>query len=161
MTPRTAAFFESLAKAPLFAHVGEPLPAGVEGQRVDSWALALAQRRQAAWSEIKLDERGDLTSFLAHQHPARDRAWNEITKELRPRVLELSTPACEAVVPSDKLKRALLAAVSWDLLAAGMEYEYADLRPPGFYDRLASLYLLGRFPCGWQGDYPEGLLEIF
>lgn len=161
MTPRTAAFFEAMAQAPLLQHVGEPLPAGIEAQLVSSWQEALAEPRKADWSNVKLEARGDLTSFLAHQHRERDRAWNQITRELRPRAVELATPVCEAAVRSEQQRKSLLAAVSWDLLAAGMEYEYADLRPPGFYDRLVSIYALGRFPCGWQGEYPAGTLEIF
>jgi hypothetical protein len=162
--PRTEAFLLAISKAPLLAHVGEPLPAvpAAHGALlISSWSEALEESRHEAWSEITLDARGDLTSFLAHHHMERDRKWNEITAEIRPRVLALVTPVCEAVTQREKLSKSPLATVSWDLLAACMEYEYADLRPPGLYDRLASLYLLGRFPCGWQGDYPNGHLELF
>ncbi len=161
MTPRTLAFLEAVAKAPLLAHVGEPLPPGVEAQRIETWAQAMNQRRLSDWSNVKLEPRGDLTSFLAHQHMDRYRRWNDLTGEIKPRVLELVTPVCEAVTEREKLRKSPLASVSWDVLAACMEYEYADLRAPGFYDRLASLYLLGRFPCGWQGEYPNGSLEVF
>lgn len=160
MTPRTAAFLQAMAKAPLLTHVGKSPPDGVHGERVASWSEALDPERQANWNNVKLDARGDLTSFLAHHHRERNRAWNQITGELRPRVLELCTPICEAAVRTQEHQKSLLAAVSWDLLAAGMEYEYADLRPPGLYDRLVSIYEVGRFPCGWRGDYPEGSLEI-
>jgi hypothetical protein len=163
VTTRTEEFLQAVARTPLFAHVGEPLPQvpAAEGAvLIPSWSQALKPPRRAAWSELKLEVRGDLTSFLAHQHPDRDEAWNRLVQEIRPRVLQLATPACEAVAQREKLAKSPLASVSWDLVEACMEYEYADLRPPGFYDRLGSLYLLGRFPCGWQGDYPDGSLEI-
>jgi hypothetical protein len=164
VTPRTEQFLDAISKTPLLAHAGEPLPAtpaGADAVLVASWAQAFESRRSEDWREVQLEARGDLTSFLAHQHMDRYKKWNQITGGIRPRVLELATPVCEAVARREKLSASLLASVSWDLLAACMEYEFADLRPPGFYDRLASLYLLGRFPCGWQGEYPNGHLEIF
>lgn len=95
MTPSTLEFLAAVSQAPLLAHVGEPLPAilaAADAVLVANWAEALRSRRAEAWSEITLDARGDLTSFLAHQHPQRDASWNEITRAIRPRVLELVTP---------------------------------------------------------------------
>lgn len=161
MTPQTRELLDRLKQTTLLGHVGEPLPEGLSGKLLQSWEQALSPKRRAKWDKIKLDAHGDLTSFLAHQHKARYREWKALTAELKPQVLALVQPACTDLQARQAVPPGLDAALSWDLLAACMEGEYADLRAPGFYQRLASLYLQGRFPAGWFGQYPRGELEIF
>lgn len=161
MTPRSQAFLEALADTALFAHVGEPLPASPPGVLIGSWQQAVTPERQAAWQRAKLEARGELTSFLAHRHEKADRRWNDLTAEVRPEIERIVKPVCDAIAAREQLPRSPAAAARWDCVNCCMEYEYADLRAPGFYDRLGQLYLLGRFPCGYQGDYPDGILEIY
>jgi hypothetical protein len=52
-------------------------------------------------------------------------------------------------------------AVQWDILNVCMEAEYADIYPPGFYASQAYWYVKGHFPCGWQGNFPEGKLIMY
>ena len=42
-----------------------------------------------------------------------------------------------------------------------MEAEFADVYPPGFYASQAYWYVKGHFPCGWQGEFPNGTLIIY
>ena len=54
-----------------------------------------------------------------------------------------------------------LSAVQWDILHVCMEAEYADVYPPGFYASQAYWYVKGHFPCGWQGEFPNGKLIVY
>lgn len=51
--------------------------------------------------------------------------------------------------------------VQWDVLHLAAEAAFADVCPPGFYASQAYWYVKGHFPCGWQGDFPDGKLVIF
>jgi hypothetical protein len=61
----------------------------------------------------------------------------------------------------NKLPKEFVESVKWDLRAACMELEYADLVPPRYFAERARWYLAGHFPCGWEGDFPEGCLIVY
>lgn len=65
------------------------------------------------------------------------------------------------VVEQHNLPEGFVAQVQWDILAIAMEAEYSDVVEPGLYSQLAKWYLAGRFPCGWQGEFPEGRVIVF
>jgi hypothetical protein len=67
----------------------------------------------------------------------------------------------EPVTREHKLPKAFEHTVQWDILHACIETEHADLCPTGFYANLASWYTNGHFPCGWQGEFPQGMLIIY
>lgn len=159
--PTAQAFLEALAQAPLFASVGQRLPARWKAVAITSWKDALDGKRNQHKANQHLEARNDLTVFLSNHRPADDQRWNEITSKWSPLVKAIVTPVCEDLVRREGLDRSPLNAIQWDCLAACMEYEYAHLRKPAFYHRLAGFYLAGHFPCGYQGWYPDGTHEIY
>ena len=42
-----------------------------------------------------------------------------------------------------------------------MECEYSDVVPLGYFYMLAELVIAGRFPCGYNGEYPHGQLFVY
>jgi hypothetical protein len=70
-------------------------------------------------------------------------------------------PKIEPVEREHELPKAFEHTVQWDILHVCMETEYADVVPSGFYAGLASWYIRGHFPCGWQGVYPQGMQIIY
>jgi hypothetical protein len=67
----------------------------------------------------------------------------------------------EAVVGQNNLPTVFENMVQWDILGVCLESEFADLYPPGFFTSNAYWYTKGHFPCGWQGDFPQGKLMIY
>jgi hypothetical protein len=159
--PTAESFLESLAAAPLFACVGQPLPAEWNAVAITSWKDALNAKRNRHKDNQHLEARNELSSFLSHNHPDDDRRWNDLTRKWSPRVKAIVTPVCEALVRREGLEGSPLSDIRWDCLAACMEYEYAGLRRPSFYHHVAGFYLKGHFPCGYYGWYPDGQHEIF
>ena len=60
------------------------------------------------------------------------------------------------------LGKAFTDAVSWDVLAAVMEHAYRDCSGrPTLFLQLLQVYRAGHFPCGWSGDWPDGMLLVW
>jgi hypothetical protein len=67
----------------------------------------------------------------------------------------------ETVVRENNLPKVFRATIRWDILGVCMESEYADGVPPGYYASQAYWYVKGHVPCGWQGNFPNGMLIIY
>jgi hypothetical protein len=129
---------------------------------VNSWKEAiLFATDQRQWESFRLERRNELTVYLHNHAMVRYRKWNEITAELRGRIAPMVHNKVASVRAANNLPDAFESCVRWDLLAACMEAEYGDLRPPGFYTDLAAVYLKGHFPCGWDGPYPVGHFRLY
>lgn len=159
---KTEALLAELAAVELFRAAGTEADAPPGTVRVASWNDALAAKRVKAFENVKLEARGDLTARLTNEHPARQARWNELTREIRPRVIATFEARCKEYAAKHRLSDELWASTRWDILGACMECEYADVVPATFYGSLAQVYLAGHFPCGWSGGlYPAGQLEIY
>ena len=50
----------------------------------------------------------------------------------------------------------------WDLMHMTLEHELVSLgKPHGLCSLLLQAYQAGHFPCGWEGDFPEGKLIVY
>jgi hypothetical protein len=155
LKPATIAAFAALERVEWFHAVGTPLydePVVV----VKSWAVAVKRASSTAWENLGLRLRGDLTAYLSQHAPARDRQWNRLVDEVKAMTEPLVAAKTARVVAEHDLPKQLVDTVRWDLVNFGMEHEYADLVPLGFFTSLAKWYERGRFPCGWSGKYPAG-----
>jgi hypothetical protein len=162
MTPATTNFLHALARIAWFENVGLPAPAGFDARVLHSWDDVFDAERVFCWENVCLRAEGELTRYLCDFHMERYRRWNDLVDEVGPSIAASVNPACKALAKTSALSADSLAAMTWSTcVSACMEYEYADLRPIGFFHRLAQLILLGRCPCGFQGEYPDGILEIY
>lgn len=157
LQPRTLALVEQLFSATWFCHVGEAL----EGDfyLVKSWAEAVEFLKDP--DQIFLEAQGDFTVQLYKLASTRYQKWNDICllvkKEIESRIDEKV-----AQIPVDDIScKKIRDRVRWSILHACMESEYSDIVRPGFFCRHAELYLKGRFPCGWHGDYKHGKLAVY
>ena len=57
--------------------------------------------------------------------------------------------------------RAFEANIRRDIIGACHESEYADVYPPSLNTQMASWYLRGHFPCGYEGHWPSGKLVVY
>jgi hypothetical protein len=87
--------------------------------------------------------------------------WNKLTKEAQGRINIEVMPKIQEHQQHRGLPDPFSQCVRWDILGAVMETTYRACRPPAFFERLLTLYELGRFPCGWKGgEWPNGRLVV-
>jgi len=87
--------------------------------------------------------------------------WNNIVLELKKTTVPFVQRKIEAVVRENNLPKVFERTVQWDILGVCIEAEYADVYPPGYYASQAYWYVKGHFPCGWEGQFPQGQLVIY
>lgn len=156
---RTIATLTELEKASWFSRVGvrDTLGAIV----LSSWAEAIEHCSSLDWENLCLEACNQYRERLLERDPRSLDTWNERVVSIRPRVEELVRSKAEKFVAEHNLPDVFEDTVQWDILNVCMEAEYADVCPPGFYASQAYWYVNGHFPCGWQGDFPEGTLIVY
>jgi hypothetical protein len=159
MTRTTLETLEELQKAHWFSRVG--VHDTLEAIIVPSWPEATALRGLAEREDLWLEMANEYRQRLQERSKERLGKWNEIARGLKKTLIPFVHGKVESVIRERDLPKAFEPTVQWDILHACMETEYADVYPPGFYANLASWYIKGHFPCGWQGVFPQGLLVIY
>jgi hypothetical protein len=159
MHERTRATLAELENHDWFSAVGQK---DTEAAIVlSSWKEAIASCKSDEWQDLLLEAANRYTEKLAGISPERFQSWNLIVREVKPFTMPLVARKIEHVQTANKLPKIFAATVNWDILHVCMEAEYADVFPPGFFASQAYWYVHGHFPCGWQGNFPEGKLIIF
>ncbi len=159
MKPETLAAFDRLERADWFSALGQPR----EGPFVivSSWEEALEQCGSDQWQDLILEAANRYSEAVARKDAERFRLWNMVAVEVRSVALPLVERTLRSVGAVNGLPKALEDAVRWDMIHFGLECEFSDVFPPGFFASQAYWYLNGRFPCGWRGDFPEGKLVLY
>lgn len=96
-------------------------------------------------------------------HRERSRQWNNLVDEVKA-ILEpmINARLAELLLQIPSLPRKpLFDDLGWCLLHVCMAEEYSDILERGFYNDLATWYLGGRFPCGWDAKQNGGTLLVY
>lgn len=111
---------------------------------------------------VAVESRNVLTEQLSQLAPRRYQRWNELVEPINDVLWPMIRRKTQELIREHRLPKKLFQqAVFWDLSNAGMELEYADVVPPKYFAERVEWYLAGHFPCGWDGDFPEGCLIVF
>jgi hypothetical protein len=157
---RALAVVDGVGAVPWFSRVG-----GVEGgagsKTVKSWREALAKVTAEPWEELQLELANQLRKRVNKVAPQRYQGWNGISGPVRARVGEIVEPPVRAFITEHKLAEKVWHQAQWDVMHAALEAAYSDIVPVGPYSKWLELYREGRFPCGWEGEYPKGVLLVF
>jgi hypothetical protein len=159
MEARTKATLQELEAASWFTAVGEPIEGPVIV--VTSWAEAIRHCGSDEWKWLLLEAANRYRAALAARSRERLDQWNVAATELKTLTVPLVQRKTREIIQEHQLPKAFEDAVHWDILHACMEAEYADVYPPGFFASQAYWYVNSHFPCGWQGEFPEGKLIIY
>ncbi len=159
MHHRTVATLEEFGKVHWFSRVGvrDTATAIV----LASWQGAIAHCSSIDWENLRLEMANQYRERLIEQSEEQFYKWNDIVGELKRTVIPFVRRKIEPVVREHKLSKVFEDTVQWDVLHVCMETECADVYPPGFYASLASWYIKGHFPCGWQGEFPNGMQVVY
>lgn len=139
-----------------FSHVGEEIKAA-KVRLVFSWKEAIKICKNKDYQNILIEMRNILSEKLCFSFRERFRLWNGLASELRPIIVKiLEKSNIPLIIKEKKLPKVFIDSVRWDISAACMELEYADCVPSRFFTEKMEWYLAGHFPCGWEGDFPQG-----
>lgn len=130
--------------------------------KVYNWNEAMRNYQDSNWENTTLEARNELTIFLHNKYRSQYYKWNSIVKEARMFVEKEIIPNIEDYREMNELDKVFIDCVSWDILNAIMESTYSKCNHmPVFFLELLKVYESGNFPCGWDGEWPEGNLIIF
>lgn len=130
---------------------------------VHSWPVAATEAERPEWENAELEAQNQLSEWLYQNARNELQKWNNLVQQHKSQVvtplidntitpLQARLPAAQVLVPS----------VQWDILGAMMENAYLHLRHPAvFFLELLLVYESGHFPCGWDGDWPNGELLVY
>jgi hypothetical protein len=163
MHERTKLTLEQLENAEWFAKVGKPYQSEEPKKLlfIKTWEEAIQWCSSQYWDDLILEAQNQYREKLFERSIERFRLWNDIVDEMKKHTIPLVERKTEKVIIENDLPKIFSDCVDWDILGVCMEAEFADVFPPGFFASQAFWYVRGRFPCGWQGDFPDGKLVIF
>jgi hypothetical protein len=160
MHPRTIATLEQLENADWFSAVGvnDTDEAAIV---LSSWQEAIEHCSSIEWENVNLEGANSYRERLVERSPERFQKWNDIAREVRPVTDALVRRKIKLVVQQNNLPKVFENCVQWDIAHVCMEAEFADVYPPGYYGSQGYWYTVGHFPCGWKGNFPEGILIVY
>jgi len=159
MHPRTELTLAELRNANWFARVGSKDTA--HAKVLFSWDEAIESCRSIEWENLCLEAANQYCERLAEASPGTFSRWNEVVEMVKPAALDLVREKASTVVAQFSLPPVFIDTVNWDILHVCLEAEFADVIPPGYYASQAYWYVVGHFPCGWEGEFPSGKLVIY
>jgi hypothetical protein len=145
---------------PLFGNVGK-----LDSQRVvavGSWQQASEECSKIEYNNLCNSARNQLSSAMhVVANEVYNQTWNVNVDEIKAFLkCYIDTNVNSLELPEEIISR-IHAAVRWDLMLLGMEAEYSEYVKPAFFTGLSYWYNKGHFPCGWQGEYPQGKLMVY
>lgn len=160
MTEEAKKTLAALEKLDWFWNVGQAI--GADAAQVHSWKEALRICRSRDSDNVQLESQNLLTEKLCFQFPDKYHGkWNPLVTRVKKKTDPLVLRKVLASACCPKLPEPVLAMIRSDVRLIIMELEYADIVPPRFFAQRAKWYLAGHFPCGWEGDFPQGRLIVY
>ena len=126
---------------------------------VADWSKAAERFSDPAWEAIRLEAQNALTEHLARLHPRQYQEWNKLVRAAKSKLVGVFEKARQ-FQQANGLSQKFVDCVKWDVLGIVTEETYKPCRSPGFSYSLLNVYERGRFPCGWEGEWPSGRLLV-
>lgn len=163
MHERTIKVLKRLEGCDWFSNVGtnNGIPEGSIVALLSSWNEAIESCSSLEWDNLCLEAANQYRQRIGEQAPDRLRDWNNKIMSVRPIADRLASKIIEEYCVDSDIREVLVNTLRWDIVHICLEYEYADIYPPGYYASQAFWYSTGHFPCGWSGAFPEGNLIIY
>lgn len=102
------------------------------------------------WEDIKSLESGDIIGKLYEDD------LNSMERPIREMIQS------SEIYPSDFVSKyiEIFEEISGDLYICALN-RLINGNVDNFYERIFDIYKLGAWPCGWQGNYPEGKMIVY
>lgn len=161
MHPSTKNTLDKLDTIEWFSKVGQKSDRLSTATILSSWDEAISSCSTIEWENLLLEAANQYCERLAERSRERFNRWNDVVEEMKNYTVDLVKKKIKKTVEENNLPDVFEDTVQWDILHLAMEAEYADVYPPGFYASQSYWYYEGHFPCGWNGEFPEGNLIIY
>jgi hypothetical protein len=165
LSAQSLELIERLKRVPWFAHIGEPAVAKEIRRAVD---LRVAKKLcfSRRWDNAITDSGNQLSVFLSKYYRDRyDKKWSEIVHTCIPLLMPIIESAIEHGREKLELGAVQVKVLSMTLrrqfIGACHEIEYADMMQDLLCLQLVPWYELGHWPCGYQGEWPNGMLVVY
>lgn len=133
----------------------------VSALHVASWEEAIERIGTLEWENYCLEHKNHLTESLFQRERAIFQKWNKVVREIKPKMSAAIGSRIEAIQDAYDLPKVFRDTVEWDILTALLEEQYSQYVPRYFYTDMLQWYLRGHFPCGYDGDYPNGRFIVY
>lgn len=160
MKLETRYLVKCLIDADWFSRVGQPSGAS-EVIQVNSWGVAIEHVRAIEWENLHLDLFNRLANAVLEYYGEEECPMDPVGDELRATLVPVSEEKISAARLHPCVEDFVRVHSTADLVLACLETEYEEFAERTFFQSLSGWYLKGHFPCGWQGEYPEGKLILF
>lgn len=160
MDRETELLLERLRKSEWFTRVGKPVNTDLVVP-VDSWRCAVAHADSAEWGNLTLRVKNEQSNAVLEHFGDDAFPWNEMADKLRGAVRALVDDRIGRLRIEKEFRKVVGDNAAWDVLGACMEVQFREYIRGTFFGVVAEWYMRGRFPCGWEGKYPQGKLIVF
>ncbi|NEN75463.1 hypothetical protein F9B74_03860 [Pelistega sp. NLN82] len=113
------------------------------------------------WENITLEESNNINSYFLQKNLfSKQDEWDLIAEEGRDFIKNKVIPIIPEI--NGLTREIIINDISWNLIHFIIEdyYKRKKIIRTSFFSELFELYRLGRLPCGWDGDFPNGKLII-
>lgn len=155
----THSFIEKIRNIEWFNKTGSRITAKV--RCVKSWEEALAQCASPQWEAVQNTALSSCRLAVRSKSVDSFARWNDIVDSIKAEISSIITEKTQRTIEVNQLPKVFVDCVNWDILSICIEHEYSSLYPGGYYRQWAHWYLEGHFPCGWEGEFPDGRLIVF
>ncbi len=148
-----------MQEADWFSNVGAPWDG--EARVLGSWPEAIASCLDRSWQELILEASNQYASRVQQSDMGRFSEWNDMMLSLKPVAQSLVAEKTKSLLNIQDIPEKVIRTMEWDMMHLLLEAENADIVKPGFFAAQSFWYTNGRFPCGYEGRFPDGLRVIF
>lgn len=158
--------FERINNIKWFVNCGTSITEGNINRnvvQVNSWEQAQIWYSDVNWENTTLEARNTLTEFLHNRFPNKYLEWNSTVRDAKDYVETTLSTKLQTYREQNNIDNVFVDCVKWDILNAIVEFAYSDCKKiPIFFLDLLLVYENGKFPCGWNGEYPNnGELVVY
>jgi hypothetical protein len=126
---------------------------------VDNWDAARRSYEGWPWRNTVIEASNALRLFLHNRHLNEYCEWRKIREEVNKSLERIVHPRTTEFSRENALGERFIDCVDWDIGMVLQESGYLKFRAPPFFTRvILSVYEDGHFPCGWDGNWPDGRL---
>jgi hypothetical protein len=155
---------EVLNQVKWFENCGKPLdlePSMIgKIEQCLSWEEAIQESEKYEWKCIKNEAINQISEYLDIHHRKIYQNWNIVVQEIRPQIIEVNENKIKPNLPINFIPQ-LGNSVKSDIFDLLIETHWSYLVEPVFFTPVTFWYIKGHFPCGWQGNFPDGKLLVF
>ena len=151
--------YKEIEKIKWFSRCGKNIPnnIGFYFFVIDNWKDAIESNFKDNWQDINMKENSDLTNIIGDEADY-DENYELYSTFFTNRIL----PLIQEYTIIKNIDFSISSNIRNVVINSLFENKYKDKYEfPMIYTKLLNVYKKGHFPCGWDGNYPDGNLLIY